>query len=77
MAALVLVRPLKKVQESWKTWKQWKGIEQPDCRKDSLVELKLASHGRWECAAPVVASRRWGVDWVLLGGKIQIGMGCR
>ena len=74
MAALVLVRPWEKLKN---LGSQWKVIEQPDCRKDSLVELKLASHGRWERAAPVVASRRWGVDWVLLGGKIQIGMGGR
>ena len=38
----------------------------PDCRKDPLVELELASHGRGEGAAPVVSPRWWSVDWMLL-----------
>ena len=45
----------------------------PEDGEDSLVQLELASHGGGECAAPVVASRWWGVDRVLLGNVFTPG----
>ena len=40
----------------------------------SLVQLELASHGGGEGAAPVVATRWWGVDRVLLGNVFTPGL---